>query len=226
VERRLCSHPAFRENVQLAVTETIADVEKDLFDELSIDSSISGSTFVMAIVRGSLITVANIGDSRAMLVKKAGPNKYEPVALSLDHNPNNEEERARITSAGGRVLSVTYRDGSKGPARVWMKDVDAPGLAMSRSMGDRLVHDWGVVSTPSFVEHEVNLSEDCALVVASDGLWNVSSDKEVVKHVMCSREPSGAVGLLIRESHNHWVQSVTGYVDDTSVAVAFFNSIR
>jgi len=226
MEKRLCSHPDFKENIKSAITDTIAKIEQDLYDDSRIDCSLSGTTFVMAVVRGSHITVANIGDSRVMLITQEGSNKYEPVALSFDHKPDDDEERERITAAGGRLLSVTYRDGTTGPLRVWRGDADNPGLAMSRSVGDRLVHEWGVISTPSFMEHDINLSEDFAIVVASDGLWNVSSDKEVVKSVITSREPSGAVGMLIRESHNHWVQSGSDTVDDTTVAVAFFNKSR
>ncbi len=42
------------------------------------------------------------------------------------------DEQARIEAAGGRVLSVTYPNGTVGPPRVWLGDQDFPGLSMSR----------------------------------------------------------------------------------------------
>lgn len=35
-----------------------------------------------------------------------------------------------------------------GPDRVWMRNEDTPGLAMSRSLGDGLAHSLGVSSEP------------------------------------------------------------------------------
>ena len=33
-----------------------------------------------------------------------------------------------------------------GPYRVWLKNENVPGLAMSRSVGDRVAHSVGVIS--------------------------------------------------------------------------------
>lgn len=35
-----------------------------------------------------------------------------------------------------------------GPHRVWLKNENIPGLAMSRSFGDGLAHSVGVISDP------------------------------------------------------------------------------
>ena len=35
-----------------------------------------------------------------------------------------------------------------GPARVWLKDEDSPGLAMSRSIGDVVANTVGVIPEP------------------------------------------------------------------------------
>jgi hypothetical protein len=47
-------------------------------------------------------------------------------------------EKQRILSAGGRVFAVEYEDGQDGPQRVWLGHMDVPGLAMSRSLGDKV----------------------------------------------------------------------------------------
>lgn len=41
------------------------------------------------------------------------------------------------------MFAVEYDDGLTGPPRVWLPDVDLPGLAMSRSIGDRIAHTVG-----------------------------------------------------------------------------------
>ena len=35
-----------------------------------------------------------------------------------------------------------------GPERVWLKDIDVPGLAMSRSFGDTIAASVGVTHIP------------------------------------------------------------------------------
>jgi len=52
-------------------------------------------------LQGNELYVANAGDSRAVLCR--GP---EAVALSEDHKPASEVEKARITAAGGFISSV------------------------------------------------------------------------------------------------------------------------
>lgn len=66
--------------------------------------------------------------------------------LSEDHKPDLPKEHERITvKFGGRVLSYLDSKGNPvGPARVWLKNQNIPGLAMSRSIGDTVAHSVGV----------------------------------------------------------------------------------
>ena len=46
-----------------------------------------------------------------------------------------------------------YDDGKEGgPFRVWMKGCDYPGIAMSRSIGDKIAHNIGVINEPEIME--------------------------------------------------------------------------
>ena len=69
--------------------------------------------------------------------------------------------------------------------RVWKKDEESPGLAVTRTMGDLLGHSIGVLSEPD-VEYWRPNPEDYFIVLGSDGVWDVLSSAE-------------AVGFLIRE---------------------------
>ena len=63
--------------------------------------------------------------------------------------------------SNGRV--EPFRDAlgrSKGPPRVWLRNEDIPGLAMSRSMGDSCGAMAGVISIPETKVIEINGEED------------------------------------------------------------------
>jgi serine/threonine protein phosphatase PrpC len=104
----------------------------------------SGSTSVVVIVIGDKIICANAGDSRAMMV--SDDNKIIP--LSRDHKPEIREESQRIIKSGGRVDRYSEHGIKSGPFRVWVKNENFPGLAMSRSIGDFVAGSVGVICEP------------------------------------------------------------------------------
>ena len=86
------------------------------------------------LTRGPQLVCANAGDSRAIVVNQEGV----PHALSRDHKPDDADEHERIMARGGRVRPIInqHLGVEMGPARVWLQEMDVPGLAMSRSLGD------------------------------------------------------------------------------------------
>mmetsp|Transcript_26861 Transcript_26861/g.23718 ORF Transcript_26861/g.23718 Transcript_26861/m.23718 type:complete len:82 (+) Transcript_26861:176-421(+) len=81
--------------------------------------------------------------------------------MSIDHKPDLPLEEERIIRCGGRVEPYIDQAGRmKGPPRVWHKNHDMPGLAMSRSMGDSSAAQVGVLSIPEIKEIEVKSNED------------------------------------------------------------------
>ena len=121
-----------------------------------------GTTLIVALVTGKKITVANVGDSRAVLVKASGRG----VSLSVDHKPNHPKEKERITRLGGTIMLWG----------VWRVE---GVLAVSRAIGDRMLKAY-VSGDPEFMQVDVS-PEDDYLVVASDGLWDVISNSELGK---------------------------------------------
>lgn len=70
-------------------------------------------------------------------------------SLSRDHKPNMSGESERIISMNGRIDYYKDAEGRKiGPSRVYAKDEDGPGLAMSRSLGDTIAEKLGVIAVP------------------------------------------------------------------------------
>lgn len=108
----------------------------------------------------------------------SGKSKWTATSLSIDHKPDRKDEHERILKSEGRVDTFRDDDGhSVGPARVWLKDQQVPGLAMSRSLGDYVASTVGVISEPEFFEIELKES-DKFIVLASDGVWEFISNED------------------------------------------------
>lgn len=109
----------------------------------------------------SVLYVANTGDSRAVLVTKDGCQ-----AMSDDHKPNREDEKRRIEERNGRVIRTF--------GGIWRVE---GVLAVSRAIGDRLLKKW-VIPDPE-IKYKSLKAADVALVLASDGVWDVVDNEQV-----------------------------------------------
>jgi serine/threonine protein phosphatase PrpC len=97
------------------------------------------------------------------------------MEISRDHKPDTPSEFKRIMQNGGRVQPYSDQDGNPvGPARVWLREDNIPGLAMSRSFGDYVASQVGVISQPEVMKHTLR-PQDKFMVVASDGIWEYTS---------------------------------------------------
>ena len=138
-----------------------------------------GTTAIVAIVRDEEIFVGNAGDSRAVLILKDAQDGV--VELSQDHKPNRRDEQERIEKAGGIVVHVG----------VWRVE---GVLAVSRAIGDRAFKEY-VISRPDVLRYE-RTEKDAFLVLASDGLWDVMSNKQVADEIRsCSSVENAAKRL-------------------------------
>ena len=69
--------------------------------------------------------------------------------VSIDHKPDRKDEKERILKFNGRVDTFRDTNGEMiGPYRVWLKDENVPGLAMSWSLGDFVAQSVGVSPEP------------------------------------------------------------------------------
>lgn len=189
---------AFKVAACESITYMLTDVDKRVRDESSgIDCSISGTTAVILIIT-DVMHVGSVGDSRGILAALGSydldyipgkrhvdpPRSIFPLRLTLDQKPNIHEELERIKKAGGKIQQLTDEQGNKiGPYRVWKKQGTLPGLAMSRSVGDSIGKEIGVISTPVCNSFKFDSNGDLFIVLASDGIWDVMNDVEVVNFV-------------------------------------------
>lgn len=98
----------------------------------------------MVLVIGDTAYFANLGDSRSVIINHENQNSTYSFKTN-DQKPEDEEERDRIEQLGGRVFPSK---GQTQPLRVWLKNKDIPGLAMSRSMGDFICSGIGIITKP------------------------------------------------------------------------------
>ncbi|GMH59385.1 hypothetical protein TrST_g14325 [Triparma strigata] len=131
------------------------------------------------------ITCSNTGDSRSIYVPKS-LKKHQ--RLSIDHNPKTRpDEVRRINELNGQIhtgqfgiTGVLLRllstiQGVDLPLRVYNDD-GRGGLNMTRSLGDVYLKPL-VIPDPEIVELEV---DEGYIIQATDGLWDVVSNSEVV----------------------------------------------
>ncbi|CAM9896539.1 unnamed protein product, partial [Pylaiella littoralis] len=90
---------------------------------------------------------------------------------------------AAFPPANGRhqAAGCSVRDFGAEVPRVWTADGDGPGLAMSRSIGDKMAHSVGVTYEPEIFEFDLDPRRDVMLVLASDGVWDVLSAEDIRK---------------------------------------------
>ena len=77
---------------------------------------------------------------------------------------------------------------------------------MTRSFGDIIGSSVGVICSPEINEYIIK-KEDKAIIIASDGLWEYVSNKDVtniVKNAFNKKEKNIIVEQLYKEAYRNW----------------------
>lgn len=153
----------------------------------------SGCTAVVAVLRQNELVVGNAGDSRCVLCRNG-----EALDLSVDHKPEDDEERKRIEAAGGKVTADGRVNG---------------GLNLSRALGDHwykrndsILPQEQMISPWPDVQSEVIGEQDEFMVIACDGIWNYMTSQEVVDFVkerLHEEEKRKQLSLICEEMFDH-----------------------
>ncbi|XP_005804266.1 protein phosphatase 1G [Xiphophorus maculatus] len=155
----------------------------------------SGTTAVVALIRGKQLIVANAGDSRCVVSERG-----KAVDMSYDHKPEDEVELTRIKNAGGKVTMDGRVNG---------------GLNLSRAIGDHFYkrnkslppEDQMISAMPDVKVLTLNEEHDF-MVIACDGIWNVLSSQEVVDFISERIKPdqdgkTRALSSIVEELLDH-----------------------
>ncbi|XP_010217976.1 PREDICTED: protein phosphatase 1G [Tinamus guttatus] len=184
----------------------------------------SGTTAVVALIRGKQLIVANAGDSRCV-VSEGG----KAVDMSYDHKPEDEVELARIKNAGGKVtmdgrvnggLNLSRAIGSTwllpvlilqplGSSRGMMNSRERPHFEQMRSFKEGVVNNTKNVNLPvgagGWFSHVSSANEALAgpgqqrRVAARAGIpleRNVMSSQEVVDFIQAKITQQDENGAL------------------------------
>ncbi|XVE95726.1 hypothetical protein REPUB_Repub02eG0124200 [Reevesia pubescens] len=161
-----------------------------------------GCTAATALIVRNKVFVANAGDCRTILCRSGCP-----LALSRDHVASCPEERKRVVSAGGQV---------KWQVDTWR--VGPAALQVTRSIGDDDLKP-AVTAEPEITETILSM-EDEFLVMASDGLWDVLGNKEVISIIRDTvKEPAMCSKRLATEAAER------GSKDNITVIVVFLRPV-
>ncbi|XP_047320512.1 probable protein phosphatase 2C 72 [Impatiens glandulifera] len=194
----------------------VMDKEIKLLDNF--DCSLSGTTEVVVLRKGEHLLIANLGDSRAILGTMNDDGGMTAVKLTTDLKPSVPTEGDRIRRSNGRVLAL--RD-EPHIDRVWLPHEDSPGLAMSRSFGDLLLKNHGIISIPEVSFHHLT-SKDHFLFLATDGVWDVMSNDEVATIVESSDTGAKAAECVVNAAVSKWRQKFPSSKRDDITALCLF----
>ena len=235
------------DQIHSAVTKAHVNTNKALKKDKNIDDSLSGTTAISVFFhgQGNRITVANVGDSRAIIGHQEA-NGIKAFPLSRDQTPYRKDERARIKATGARVLSLDQMEGLEpihddsesnhaemelgedldedgDPPRVWAPDGDYPGTAFTRSIGDSLAEDLGVYAEPELLSREI-LPSDKMLIIASDGVYEFLTNQSVIDICAKFKDPLEACRAVVNEAYELWLQYELR-TDDITIIALFIDDV-
>ena len=221
----LTENEMMKNKIYQIIKETFIIANEKLVDNEEINSLFSGSTCVSVIYTPEKLIVPNIGDSRAVLGRLINKenNEYKAINLSRDHKPTEKDEAQRIIENNGRIKPFTEDGEFVGPERVWIMEEEVPGLAMTRSFGDRVAATVGVMSEPEIKEFDFD-ENDKFMIIASDGIWEFISSQEcvnMIKDFYDKNDLKGCCEFLYQESSKRWLKEEE-VIDDTTLILVFF----
>ncbi|XP_061458759.1 protein phosphatase 1F isoform X1 [Rhineura floridana] len=193
-------HKELLKNPMEALRDSFQKTDEMFLSKARREKLRSGSTGVSALIVGSKLYIAWLGDSQVMLVQRG-----KAVTLMEPHKPEREDERQRIEALGG---CVTYMD-------CWRVNGT---LAVSRAVGDLLQKPYisGCADSASF---ELTGAEDYVLL-ACDGFFDAIQPFEVVDHVLEHLMQNKGEGLKTAERLVAAAKE-SGSTDNITVLVVF-----
>lgn len=163
----------------LSPEDAFMETYQAISDELT--SQNSGACAANFLIKGRMVFFANVGDSRIIVV--ADQDVYQ---LTVDHRIDDPAERKRIREMGGIISEPYVYKGSR-------------GLMPTRTIGDEYFKTVGIIATPSVGRYAIT-KNDHFLIVATDGLFDVMTNREVAKIVQRHSDPAAIAQELKHET--------------------------
>ena len=197
---------------KIAMARAIHEMDREYIEIAVPRRDVSGACAVMATVRGCEVTIAHVGDCRAILLHPDDePDKGDEESefprvtrLTRDHVVSDPDEIERIRVAGGKILEGRL-NGVLEPTRAF-GDAD---IKMSQD---------GLIVDPEITYRVVD--PGAVLILCSDGITASFSDEELGKMVLKDLrennfDPSHAAATVCKEA------AETGLDDSSAVILVF-----
>ena len=163
----------------------------------------SGATALAALCMPGRVLVANSGDCGCKLWRGR-----TLVSLAREHTCEAADERARVEAAGAEVQRT-----ADGKLRV------AGIIQVTRTIGDLQLQKHGLTPEPEIMEATIG-PDDKALIMGSDGLWDVLTDERIVHCLFnTAKSPDMIAKRLIGEALDR------GATDNVTVVVVFLRDV-
>eukprot|EP00912_Choanoflagellata_sp_UC4_P001018 UC4_evm1s628 len=166
-----------------------AATDEDLLESCrQLRNHYSSTTSVTAIVASGLLTTAHLGDSRAYLILRHSDGSIYGQNLTIDHKPDDPEERSRIEASGGSIQLLHHHNNKPFIRGGDFDRRKATGervmqLQYSRAFGGKDLKPYGLSADPTL--NQLVLSEcHIGLVLASDGVCDVVSAEDCASLVV------------------------------------------
>jgi len=233
-----------KNQIQSCMLKAHTECNRNMHRAHDLDDSLSGTTSISAYIHGrrNRITIANVGDSRAILGQASSDasSSLKALPLSRDQTPYRRDERTRIKKTGARILSLDQIEGLEpineeedeqddlelgeeldeggDPPRVWSPTGEYPGTAFTRSLGDAIAEDLGVFAEPEMLTRELT-PDDKIIVLASDGVFEFLTNQSVIDMCAKFRDPLEACRAVVAESYELWLQYELRTDDITMICI-------
>ncbi|KAI9801242.1 MAG: hypothetical protein M1833_002812 [Piccolia ochrophora] len=182
-------HEIVHESVEKAMKASSKRVVPEL-----LGPAVSGSCALLSFYdsHSKMLRVACTGDSRAVLGRRSSSGKWAATPLSVDQTGGNEQEAARIRSEhpgengvirDGRVLGRLEPTRAFGDAIYkWSRETQQQlkKSFFGRTPPDNLRSPPYVTAEPVVTSTKVDPEKGDFLVMATDGLWEMLTNEEVI----------------------------------------------
>lgn len=125
------------------------------------------------------------------------------------------DEKIRIYNFTGEVRQSSVDKKN----RIYVRARMYPGLSISRSIGDVLAHEIGVISKPDIIEH--NISNDLFMVIGSGGIWDFITTEEVVELVNGYKDNGSCCDIIYGKVKDTCTND-NSVLDDATIIISYF----
>jgi len=185
-----------------AIKEAFSKIDQEVLKNQEALNIQGGSTALCAYIRSNSLYLANVGDSKAIVIRDG-----LPVTLNIEHRANNEEERKNVENRGGYVFE------KKGATT--SRFLVQGALELTRSIGDPSYKEF-ITCEPDVKEYKFD-KHDQYIIMASDGFWNEFNEEETVKLVNSHNGSKGLSEFLVNEAlkkKHHGIDNISLIVVD------------